>query len=116
MFRSLLRVALFMLLLPVAISAQEGIPFFTTDFPPEEFAQRRAKIYDEIGSGKIALVQGAPSPAGFTRFRQSNEFYYLCGVESPHAYLLLDGRRRPAVLTGRHARAGRESVEGKVLA
>ena len=114
MLNRLTRVVLFMLL-PMTISAQEGIPFFTTDFPPEEFAQRRAKIYDEIGSGKIAVVQGAPSPSGFTRFRQSNEFYYLCGVESPHAYLLLDATQRRAALYVPHRHEGRESVEGKVL-
>jgi Xaa-Pro aminopeptidase len=110
-----LGVVLFILLLPVALAAQEGIPFFTTDFPPEEFGARRAKLFDEIGSGKIAVVQGAPSPAGFTRFRQSNEFYYLCGVESPHAYLLLDSTQRTASLYVPHRNEGRERVEGKVL-
>jgi Xaa-Pro aminopeptidase len=118
MFNRRLRVVSFMLLLlllPATLSAQEGIPFFTTDFPPEEFAQRRAKVYDELGSGKIAFVQGAPSPVGFARFRQSNEFYYLCGIESPHAYLLLDGTQRRATLYVPHRNEGRESVEGKVL-
>jgi Xaa-Pro aminopeptidase len=114
MLHRLTRVVLFMLL-PITISAQEGVPFFTTDFPPEEFAQRRAKLYDEMGSGKIAVVQGAASPAGFMRFRQSNEFYYLCGIESPHAYLLLDGAQRRASLYVPHRNEGRESVEGKVL-
>jgi Xaa-Pro aminopeptidase len=108
--------ALLLLLLPSAtLSAQEGIPFFTTDFPPDEFTARRAGVYDEIGSGKIAVVQGAPAPSGFTRFRQSNEFYYLCGIESPHAYLLLDGTQRRATLYVPHRNEGRESVEGKVL-
>jgi Xaa-Pro aminopeptidase len=106
---------LLLLLAPATLSAQEGIPFFTTDFPPEEFAARRARVYDEIGSGKIALVQGASSPPGYTRFRQSNEFYYLCGVESPHAYLLLDGTQRVASLYLPHRNEGRERVEGKVL-
>ena len=110
----LVRVVLF-LLLPVPVLAQEGIPFFTTDFPPAEFAARRAKVYDDIGNGKLALVQGSPSPAGFARFRQSNEFYYLCGVESPHAYLLLDGTQRSATLYLPHRNEGRERVEGKVL-
>jgi Xaa-Pro aminopeptidase len=115
MFSRPLRVVLFMLLSSAALFAQEGIPFFNTDFPPEEFAARRAKVYDEMGSGKIAVVQGAPSPAGFTRFRQSNEFYYLCGVESPHAYLLLDGTQRVASLYVPHRNEARERVEGKVL-
>ncbi|HEX8473475.1 MAG TPA: Xaa-Pro peptidase family protein [Pyrinomonadaceae bacterium] len=114
MLSRLLRTVL-LVLLPVTVLAQEGVPFFTTDFPPEEFAQRRAKVYDEIGSGKIAVVQGASSPAGFVRFRQSNEFYYLCGVEVPHAYLLLDGTQRSVSLYVPHRNEVRELVEGKVL-
>ncbi|HEX8556576.1 MAG TPA: Xaa-Pro peptidase family protein [Pyrinomonadaceae bacterium] len=102
-------------LLAGAASAQEGIPFFTTDFPPQEFAARRAKIYDAVGETGLALVQGAPSPAGYTRFRQTNEFYYLCGIESPHAYLLLNGARRSAALFLPHRNEGRERSEGKVL-
>jgi Xaa-Pro aminopeptidase len=101
-------------LLPKTTAAQEDIPFFTTDFQPQEFAARRAKIYDSIGDS-FALVQGAPSPAGYVRFRQMNEFYYLCGVESPHAYLLLNGAQRTAALYLPHRNEGRERGEGKVL-
>ena len=101
--------------LPNTASAQEDIPFFTSDFPPQEFAARRSKIYDSIGEGGLALVQGAPSPAGYVRFRQTNEFYYLCGVESPHAYLLLSGTQRRAALYVPHRNEGRERSEGKVL-
>jgi Xaa-Pro aminopeptidase len=102
-------------LLPKTSSAQEDIPFFTTDFQPKEFAARRSKIYDSIGEGGLALVQGAPSPAGYVRFRQTNEFYYLCGIESPHAYLLLNGAQRTATLYVPHRNEGRERGEGKVL-
>ena len=101
-------------LLPDITTAQEDIPFFTTDFQPREFAERRSKIYDAIGDG-FALVQGAQSPAGYVRFRQTNEFYYLCGVESPHAYLLLSGAQRTATLYLPHRNEGRERGEGKVL-
>ena len=59
--------------------AQEGFPLFTTDFPQEEFAARRAEVYKVIGENGVAVLQGAPSPSGYTRFRQSNKFYYLCG-------------------------------------
>jgi Xaa-Pro aminopeptidase len=102
-------------LLPANATAQEGIPFFTTDFPPAEFAARRSKVYDAIGEGGLALVQGAASPAGYVRFRQTNEFYYLCGVESPHAYLLLHGGQRAAALYLPHRNEARERSEGKVL-
>ena len=98
-----------------ATMAQEGFSLFTKDFPPEEFTSRRAGIYDAIGPTAIALVQGAPSPAGYVRFRQSNEFYYLCGIETPHSYLLLDGSRRRASLYLPHRNEGRERAEGKTL-
>jgi Xaa-Pro aminopeptidase len=99
----------------IAATAQDA-PLFTSDFPPEEFAARRAAVYDAIGPAAIALVQGAPSPIGYTRFRQANDFYYLCGVESPHAYLLLDGERRRATLYLPHRNEPRERGEGKLLA
>lgn len=103
------------LLFTMGLSAQEQIPFFTKDFPPGEFAARRTRLYDAIGSSVLALVQGAPSPVGYVRFRQSNEFYYLCGVETPHAYLLLDGSQRRATLYLPHRNEGRERNEGKML-
>ena len=97
------------------LRAQEGFPPFTTDFPPEEFASRRAKVYEAIGADAFAIVQGAPSPPGYTRFRQSNEFYYLCGVEVPHAYLLMDGASKKATLYLPNRNEGREKGEGKLL-
>ena len=98
-----------------AAAAQEGFSFFTTDFPPEEFAARRAAVYDAIGKGAVAVLQGAPTPEGYTRFRQAADFYYLCGVEVPNAYLVLDGATRKTVLYLPHRNEGRERGEGKVL-
>src|SRR5215469_6255838 len=107
--------ALAFLLSGAGLLAQEGFPLFTTDFPPEEFAARRAKVYEAIGADAFAVVQGAPVPAGYTRFRQSNEFYYLCGIEVPHAYLLLYGSSKKATLFLPPRNEGRERVEGKML-
>jgi Xaa-Pro aminopeptidase len=98
-----------------AAVAQEGFPPFTTDFPPEEFAARRAKVYEAIGADAFAVVQGAPVPASYTRFRQSNDFYYLCGIEVPHAYLLLDGATKKATLFLPPRNESRERGEGKML-
>jgi Xaa-Pro aminopeptidase len=95
--------------------AAQDAPLFTTDFPPEEFSARRAKIFDAIGPNALALIQGAPSPPGYVKFRQSNEFYYLSGVESPHAYLLLDGGARRTTLFLPRRNEARERSEGKVL-
>lgn len=96
-------------------AAAQDVPLFTEDFPPEEFRARREKMYDALGDRALALVQGAPSPVGYVRFRQSNEFYYLCGVESPHSYLLLDSGRRSASLYLPHRNERREASEGKLL-
>ncbi len=102
------------LLFCLPVAAQE-IPFFTSDFPPDEFAQRRERICDAIGPQAVAVIQGAPAPDAYIRFRQWNEFYYLCGIEIPHAYLLIDGATRKSTLFLLHRNVGRERGEGKVL-
>ncbi len=93
----------------------EDRPLFTEHFGPEEFAERRAKVYDEIGESSIAVLQGAPSPEGYHHFRQYNEFYYLSGIESPDAYLILDGSSRTATIYLYDRKSGREYGEGKIL-
>ncbi|MEX1139914.1 MAG: Xaa-Pro peptidase family protein [Bacteroidota bacterium] len=102
------------LFIPFLLNAQVGFSPFTTDFPPQEFSQRRQNVMKAIGDG-LALIPGAASPQGYTRFRQSNEFYYLCGIESPHAYLLIDGASKRTSLYLPHRNEGRERSEGKLL-
>ncbi len=74
----------------------------TTDiaywFPPEEFSARREILFDQIGSEAHALLQGGGPVRGFEVFRQTNEFFYLCGVDIPQAYLLLEGKTRSTSL------------------
>ena len=98
---------------PSLVLAQS--PPHQTDFPPEEFQARWNVVFDRIGDHAVAIVQGAPKTNGFLVPRQSNEFYYLCGIETPHAYLILNGKDRKAtvVLPPRDARL--ESAEGKVI-
>src|SRR5262249_26996365 len=72
-------------------------------------------VFDRIGDRGVALVVGAPSTTGFLVPRQTNEFYHLCGIETPHAYLILDGRTRKASLFLPPRNARLESAEGKVL-
>src|SRR5262245_35838284 len=38
---------------------------YQTDFPPEEFRARWAKVYDRIGDKAVAIVQGLPQVGGF---------------------------------------------------
>jgi Xaa-Pro aminopeptidase len=68
------------------------------DFPAEEFVARRSRIYQEIGDDAHALVASAPPPRGFVVFQQSKQFVYCCGLETPQAYLLMDGGARRSAL------------------
>lgn len=100
---------LFLFLLFASLASGAG-------FPPEEFAARRAKVYDQIGNSAVALVQGAALPEGFGVFRQANDFHYLTGLETPHSYLLLDGRTRRTTVFLPHRDEARDRSQGKTLA
>jgi len=88
---------------------------YQTDFTIENFKERRTKILDAIGSNAIALIQGNSGLAGFSVFRQSNTFYYLTGIETDHAYLLLNGKNKRTILYLPHRDEGREKGQGKIL-
>jgi Xaa-Pro aminopeptidase len=102
----------------VLLLAQFGLPagpgLFQSDFPAAEFQARRARVFERIGNA-VAVIQGASAAEGFQPFRQSNDFYYLCGVETPHAYLLLDGRTRHSVLYLPHRDPATERQGNKLL-
>ena len=55
----------------------------------DEYAARRRRVRQAIGTGARALLQGAGPVRSFDVFRQSNDFHYLCGVETPGAALLI---------------------------
>lgn len=104
-----------LILAAAAPAAGQDAPIFTGDFPAAEFTARREAVLEAIGPTGAAVLQGAPSPLGYVRFRQTNSFYYLTGVETPHAYLLLDGRSRRSVLYLPHRNERREASEGRLL-
>jgi Xaa-Pro aminopeptidase len=80
--------------LSVLLAAQ---PVFNSIFPPEEFAARRAKLLAQIGDG-VAILQGTTERPGEQPLRQSNQFFYLCGVIEPRAILVLDGKAKRSTL------------------
>lgn len=88
---------------------------YQTDFPAEEFKQRWESVFNEIGDNALAIVQGFPQPNGYIMPRQTNAFYYLTGVETPHSYLLLDGRTKKVTLYIPSANKKLEKSEGKIL-
>lgn len=88
---------------------------YQTDFSASNLAERRMEILDGIGNNAIALVQGSGGRSGFSVFRQSNTFYYLTGLETDHAYLLLNGKNKQTTLYLPHRDPDREQGQGKVL-
>jgi Xaa-Pro aminopeptidase len=100
--------------LAAAASAQSGI-YYQRDFPPEEFQARWEKLFAAIGYGNLAIVQGYPKVSGFAFPRQTNEFYYLCGIETPGSYLVLDGGARKATLFLPARDQRLERSEGRIL-
>ena len=89
--------------------------YYQTDFSIVDFQERRSQIFEAIGNNSIALIQGAASIKGFKVFRQTNTFYYLCGLESEHAYLLLNGRTKTSTIYLPNRDKVRESSQGKIL-
>ncbi len=85
------------LLLACAVLGAAGFaqPVFTGAeiFPPEEFAARRARVFDAIGNAVVAM-QGTTERGGEQPLRQSNQFFYLTGIVEPRALLLMDGRTK----------------------
>ena len=89
--------------------------YYQTDFSIVDFQERRSQIFEAIGNNSIALIQGAASITGFKVFRQTNTFYYLCGLESEHAYLLLNGKTKTSTIYLPNRDKARESSQGKIL-
>jgi len=88
---------------------------YQTDFDKTVFQVRRQKVFEAIGSEAAALVRGSPKNRDHSLFRQNNDFYYLCGVEVPHAYLYLDGKSQTTTLFLPHQSAARIESEGEIL-
>ena len=88
---------------------------YQVDFPPEEFKKRWEGVFDQIGDDAVAIVQGFALSNGFIIPRQTNAFYYLSGIETPHAYILLDGRDKKVTLYMPPRNVRLERSEGRIL-
>ena len=87
---------------------------YQSDFTKEEFQTRREKVCQAIGSQAVALIQGSAKNPDHAVFRQNNDFYYLCGVEAPQAYLLIDGKNRTSSLFLAHQSRTQVETEGEI--
>jgi Xaa-Pro aminopeptidase len=92
----------------------DGPPLFPTSLPKDEFAARRTKLFQKIGDG-VVVMQGATETSSYEKFRQSNQFYYLTGVETPRAILVMDGRAKTTTLYLNPTNEQMERSEGPLL-
>ncbi len=58
-------------------------------YPPEEFAERRARLCERLDGGAVLMFSETMSRYG-ARFRQDHDFFYLTGYEGRNAVLLLE--------------------------
>jgi Xaa-Pro aminopeptidase len=89
----------FVLLALLAIAVPRAQPVFVGAevFPPEEFALRRARVMERIGSA-VAILQATTERPGEQALRQNNQFFYLTGVVEPRAIVVIDARNRRTTL------------------
>jgi Xaa-Pro aminopeptidase len=73
-------------------------------FPPQVYAGRRAALLDQLPEGVVIIPGRYLISPGDDPVRQDPDFWYLTGVESPYAVLVME--QRPASSTAlRRARA-----------
>jgi Xaa-Pro aminopeptidase len=89
---------LIVLTIILIISVCAGAQELQRHFTPEEFAARWQTIFEQTGDQAVAIVQGLPDSGGYIFPRQSNNLYYLCGVNNPHTYIVLDGKNKEVTI------------------
>lgn len=76
-------------------------------------AGRRQALLAKLEHG-VVLVRGMPTTREYTRFAQDKTFWYLTGVESPNAALLMDAKSGKQVLFLPEADAMASLYEGEI--
>lgn len=86
------------------------------DANADELSQRRSRLLQSLPSDALVIVRGAFLGPQQRSFRQSNEFYYLTGLECSGCYLLADAGTGRTTLYVPHRDSKREREEGPQLA
>jgi len=97
------------------VATRESQLVFQKDFSAAEFRQRRQAVMQGMNGEGLALLAGSSAVPGFDPIRQTNDFYYLCGVEVPHAYLLLDAATGRSTLYLKPRDEKHEAADGPEL-
>ena len=75
-FKKLLFVSTILILSNINILFSQEKNYYQTDFTISEFEARRSKIFNEIGTNAIALIQGASSVAVELEVSKAKEEIY----------------------------------------
>ncbi len=86
-------------------------PLAQGSFNKEEFAARRAKVFERIGDANAVIFANEKHRYPL-KFRQSPDFYYLTGIEEPGAVLLLVGSAKRAIIFANRSEPWNADVEG----
>ena len=76
-------------------------------------AGRRAALFERIGDA-LFVIRGQETPADYHKFYQEKNFWYLTGVSSPDAALVLDGRDDSAWLFLPEPNPTKENWDGEI--
>ena len=80
-----------------------------------ELQDRRKRLLGLLGPDALVLLRGARPGRESRRFRQTNEFYYLTGLEAPGAYAVIDGRGGATTVYLPHRDEKRERSDGPTV-
>jgi Xaa-Pro aminopeptidase len=76
-------------------------------------AGRRAALMAKVGA-ELLVFRGLPGPRENLAFRQDKNFWYLTGIESPDAALVLDGKSEKTILFLPEQDLGTEIWNGEI--
>ncbi len=93
--------------LPFAVSLFAAASYAQSDvaFPKDVYAARRAQLAKQLGGG-VAIVPGRYLAGDDGFGKQDPNFWYLTGVESPYAILVMTSERTALFLPGPFQFAG----------
>jgi Xaa-Pro aminopeptidase len=97
---------------PLPQLADEGGGGPTCGLGKEFHAGRRAELAKRLKTG-VVVVRGLPDTRDYVVFRQDKNFWYLTGVESPNATLVMDLDKGKETLYLPPRKDGNESWEGE---
>ena len=79
------------------------------------FHEGRRRALAEVVKEGVVVLRGAEPPRNYLEFRQSNDFWYLTGVETPNAALVIVPKTKKTTLFLPPRNPHREGVEGPEL-